>query len=1070
MKKWSPHDVPVRLVTTTEDALVELAALRTAEAFALDTETVVVRDDDGKPVKMDMDVDHQHWRVMYLAARHKGTFGQPVVTAWVLDMNTVDPVALNPVFAGLRPWGWNANFDRFVLARNGLKIPYWWDGMLFAAVIYTGAYYETGSRPFYTGLEAAAATWLGLDGIEGKGDTRTAYAATGELSDKEIRYAADDAIVNLELAPVLTQAAVEGNVYGACVRHCNAQPFIDAMVKNGLPLNVEGYREVVANAATKAAAASAELAALTTGGSLLTLVGKWAISAGMADKAQDPIDIGVQVLADGNKVDSFLAECAAQQTSVVAQVAANLGIEPGEDLFSEELVAPLPFDLDDATTIRRWLSKTFPVFTSEYIAAVGGTSKSLVAAYPLADIYRTLAIASTPDVTSTSAALAALLGSYARLGEILATYAGREPGSAVDLHPDWNVNSGDQVKAMLNRFAAPAVSAYTLGKDRNAHELGRTDKVDSDALKLIGGPVATALLEYRKHSKIVSTYGEEWIKYVHPTTGRVHAKYQQALTGTGRLNSHSPNAQNPTPLIKPFVTPNKGPGPVRRVLVQADLSQAELRFMGDMSGDKAMLHAFAIGEDLHVRTATLMFNIPLTELQELGTTTLGELAPEQVAHLNVSAYRALDPAQQCKHLFAILRQKAKAVGFGYAYGLKGASLARSLTVQGVDTTKEEADQLLAAFDAAYPQVAAWMGARVAFIQNLVSAMKDMNADSGCDFEATLRLHNLYPRALSASKALKKRLGHKPTFVEIAQVVMPDAELTENLTKSGQEVSEELLAATRAKQADACEWALSHRGSAVLAKDGTPWGFESRTVAGARRLFQVGTKDWVQAIVHLVALSRKPAAIAIRDAFEYSVNAERTATEAARAEAQSKDPRPIKALALSKLENGRRKPLTRDELDAALDSSELRNAFVRFALAKYGEGPSPERVRDMLFRTAVADQIRAMSNQYRNHPIQGGVADAVMDAFPVIYDALAAHFPTAMIIQSVHDSIVVECDVQDAIAIRDLLIKAMEEALAVHVPSVAVKADGDIMLSLDAKKDKLSDEAVNALVASLALAA
>jgi DNA polymerase-1 len=98
---------------------------------------------------------------------------------------------------------------------------------------------------------------------------------------------------------------------------------------------------------------------------------------------------------------------------------------------------------------------------------------------------------------------------------------------------------------------------------------------------------------------------------VHPRTGRIHASFNQTVTATGRLSVSDPNLQNipiRTPLgreiRKAFV-----PGREGSVLLSADYSQIELRLLAHLSGDEQLCEAFQAGEDIHSRTASLVFNL-----------------------------------------------------------------------------------------------------------------------------------------------------------------------------------------------------------------------------------------------------------------------------------------------------------------------------------------------------------------------------------------------------------------------------------------------------------------------------
>jgi len=159
-------------------------------------------------------------------------------------------------------------------------------------------------------------------------------------------------------------------------------------------------------------------------------------------------------------------------------------------------------------------------------------------------------------------------------------------------------------------------------------------------------PLPKILLEHRGLSKLKSTYTDKLPKMVNPNTGRVHTNYAQAVAITGRLASNDPNLQN-IPVrnaegrrIREAFIANPG-----SVLVSADYSQIELRIMAHISGDEAMLRAFAQGEDIHRATAAEIFGI----------------APEDVE------------SEQ--------RRYAKVINFGLIYGMSAFGLAQNLGIE-----------------------------------------------------------------------------------------------------------------------------------------------------------------------------------------------------------------------------------------------------------------------------------------------------------------------------------------------------------------------------------------------------
>jgi DNA polymerase-1 len=159
-------------------------------------------------------------------------------------------------------------------------------------------------------------------------------------------------------------------------------------------------------------------------------------------------------------------------------------------------------------------------------------------------------------------------------------------------------------------------------------------------------PLPKVLLEYRGMAKLKSTYTDKLPKMVNPATGRVHTNYAQAVAVTGRLASNDPNLQNIPIRTKEgrrireaFIAP---PG---SVIVSADYSQIELRIMAHISGDEAMLRAFAEGVDIHRATAAEIFG----------------LAPEEVQ------------SEQ--------RRYAKVINFGLIYGMSAFGLAANLGIE-----------------------------------------------------------------------------------------------------------------------------------------------------------------------------------------------------------------------------------------------------------------------------------------------------------------------------------------------------------------------------------------------------
>lgn len=221
----------------------------------------------------------------------------------------------------------------------------------------------------------------------------------------------------------------------------------------------------------------------------------------------------------------------------------------------------------------------------------------------------------------------------------------------------FNPNSTPQVREILyERLGLPVLEKTKTGPSTDAQVLRDLAQYHEFPAKLIS---------YRELEKLRNTYIEKLPRYVHPKTGRIHTSFNQTGTATGRLSSSEPNLQNipaktevGVDIRRAFVAP---PG---NVLLGADYSQIELRVLAHLSGDDALIEAFQRGEDLHRRTAAVLFGV----------------APEAVD--------------------GRMRTLAKRVNFGIIYGITPYGLARDMGIP-----HEEAKALIDKFFQAYPKVA-----------------------------------------------------------------------------------------------------------------------------------------------------------------------------------------------------------------------------------------------------------------------------------------------------------------------------------------------------------------------------
>lgn len=169
------------------------------------------------------------------------------------------------------------------------------------------------------------------------------------------------------------------------------------------------------------------------------------------------------------------------------------------------------------------------------------------------------------------------------------------------------------------------------------------------------------ILDYRQVAKLVGTYGENIIALADENS-RIHTRFNQTGTATGRLSSTDPNLQN-IPVraqlgreLRRFFTATDSD----HILIDADYSQIELRLLAEMSGDSVMQNIYLEGGDIHASTAAKVFGV----------------APELVTKE--------------------LRSKAKAVNFGIVYGIGDFSLSQDLHVSR-KAAREYIDSYLATF-------------------------------------------------------------------------------------------------------------------------------------------------------------------------------------------------------------------------------------------------------------------------------------------------------------------------------------------------------------------------------------
>ncbi len=220
---------------------------------------------------------------------------------------------------------------------------------------------------------------------------------------------------------------------------------------------------------------------------------------------------------------------------------------------------------------------------------------------------------------------------------------------------EFNINSPKQLGVILfEKLKLPGGKTTKTGYSTSADILEKLRSED---------PIVENILEYRQLAKLKSTYADGLPAYV-AEDGRIHSKFQQMITATGRLSSAEPNLQNiPVRMelgrkIRKAFVPAKG-----CVFVDADYSQIELRILAHLSGDEQLIRAYREAEDIHRLTASQVFHTPYEEVT----------------------------SQQ--------RSNAKAVNFGIVYGISSFGLGQDLNI-----SRKEAEEYINRYFETYPKI------------------------------------------------------------------------------------------------------------------------------------------------------------------------------------------------------------------------------------------------------------------------------------------------------------------------------------------------------------------------------
>lgn len=188
-------------------------------------------------------------------------------------------------------------------------------------------------------------------------------------------------------------------------------------------------------------------------------------------------------------------------------------------------------------------------------------------------------------------------------------------------------------------------------------------------------PIVEDILDYRKYSKLYSTYAEGLKKYISEDK-KIHTIFSQTITNTGRLSSYDPNLQNISVRddegreIRRAFKPSKG-----NVLISSDYSQVELRVLSSLANEKKMIDAFNSGIDIHTKTAMDIFGVSKDEVDDLT------------------------------------RRHAKAVNFGVVYGISDFGLSNQTQLSVKDAKKFIAD-----YFKTYPNIKKFLDSQVKYCE------------------------------------------------------------------------------------------------------------------------------------------------------------------------------------------------------------------------------------------------------------------------------------------------------------------------------------------------------------------
>jgi DNA polymerase I len=264
---------------------------------------------------------------------------------------------------------------------------------------------------------------------------------------------------------------------------------------------------------------------------------------------------------------------------------------------------------------------------------------------------------------------------------------------------EFNINSPKQLgKILFEKLDLPVIKKTKTGYSTNAKVLEKLmDK----------HPIIPKIVYYRQIFKIYSTY-VEGLSAVIDKDEKIHSNFNQTITATGRLSSTEPNLQNipikyeiGKEIRKVFVPENED-----SIILSADYSQIELRVLAHIANDDNLIEAFKNHSDIHAKTASEVFNVPIDKVSKLQ------------------------------------RSNAKAVNFGIVYGIGDFSLAKDLNI-----SRKEAKKYIDTYFERYPNVKKYM-------EDIVDTAKK------CGYVTTIMNRRRFIREINSSNKIVKSLGER----------------------------------------------------------------------------------------------------------------------------------------------------------------------------------------------------------------------------------------------------------------------------------------------------------------------